>query len=315
MIRYIPFSDKVSEDAPSVICLGNFDGVHKGHAALISKALDIKSRSSLMGQKIRIGALCFETLTSDYFNKNGTHHLMTLEKKLETFQSMGLDCAYVCDFQKIKDLSPNAFIEDILLKKCSCVGAICGFDFKFGKNASGDAQLLVDHFKNVLGNDSLCCIVPPVTVGNKVVSSSSIREAITSGSIEEATVMLGRPFSITHTVVHGKHLGTKLGFPTINHVFNNSEIIPSFGIYATKTVINGECFVSVTNVGTRPTVSSSGLITCETHIIGESKSFYGQDAEVFFYTKLRDEKHFSSTEELSKAISADVEAATNYFTK
>jgi riboflavin kinase/FMN adenylyltransferase len=193
---------------------------------------------------------------------------------------------------------------------------VCGFNFRFGKKAAGNAELLVDYFngRSTIGEASH--VVPPVMLGDRVISSSCIRELISGGDLYTANKMLGRPFSITHTVVHGKHLGTELGFPTINHVFAEDEVVPAFGIYATKTAVNGESFISVTNVGIRPTVSDSDTVTCETHIIGledKNKDFYGKEAEISFYSRLRDEKRFDSPAMLSEAIAADVEAVKDYF--
>ena len=315
MIKSIPFSEEGAESIPSIICLGNFDGVHLGHAALFRRGCEIKKTMSDLGQKVKLCALCFDSLSSDHLSQAKVYHIMTLEKKLSTFRDMGIDCAYVCNFSLIKDFSPIEFIEHILVNKCSCIGVICGFNFRFGKKAAGDAQFLVDYFEKKADSHSTCCIVPPLTISGKIVSSSYIRELISSGYIEKANSMLGHPFSISHTVVHGKHLGTHLGFPTINHIPNDNELTPAFGIYATKAIIDNEQFISVTNVGTRPTVSKSNIVTCETHIIGihGEKDLYGKNAEICFFSKIRNEKKFSSPTELTNAIAADVENTKKYF--
>ena len=284
-----------------------------GHAALFSDGEKIRRQMSSAGQKARLGALCFDTLSSSHFCISGVSQLMTLERKLDTFKSMGLDFAYVCDFSQIRDMSPTEFIEEILIKKCNCIGVVCGFNFRFGKNAAGNADFLVSYFNKISSFKNSCSIVPPVSINGTVVSSSHIRDLLSRGDIEGANDMLGRNYSITHPVVHGKNLGSRLGFPTINHIFSDAEVIPSLGIYATRTTINHCSFISVTNVGTRPTVSSSGTVTCETHLIGvdSRENFYGEIAEVFFYKKIRDEKRFSSQAELSNAIAADIETTKN----
>ena len=150
-------------------------------------------------------------------------------------------------------------------------------------------------------------------INYQTVSTSLIKEKIEIGAIEEANEILGRPFSIAHTVVHGKSLGKKLGFPTLNHIFEDNRIIPSFGVYATITEIDGKEYVSVTNVGLRPTVSSSETVTCETHIIDCNEDLYGKNVKVSFMKKLRDEKQFPSMDELSKAIASDVENTKMFF--
>lgn len=311
LIKLFPLDPDADSSLPSIICLGNFDGVHVGHSALIKKAIEIKAELTHWGQKMRVGALCFDSLPSEHLGGAPTPCLMSLDQKLEAFRQMGLECAYVCKFSSIKSLSPEDFIKNVLRKECLCVGAVCGFNFRFGKGASGDAELLVSHFES-----ENCAIVPPVTLHNTVVSSSHIRGLIRLGQMEKANEMLGHRFTISHPVVHGKHLGTSLGFPTLNHIFSDRELIPHHGIYATETLINGVCYKSVTNIGVRPTVSTSSTVTCETHIIGidnEDHDFYGEKADVIFHSKLRDEIKFESHEQLSKAIAADVEATKKYF--
>lgn len=311
IIEYISFNPELDPcKSPCTICLGNFDGVHIGHAALVSKTIEMKKELSATGQDVRSAALCFSTLPVNYFGKNKIKNLISLEDKLEVFRSLGLDGVYVCDFGAICSYSPYDFINKILFSECSAIGAVCGFNYNFGAKAAGNSDTLKEHF---LSKGFCFEMVPAVTKFGEVVSSTLIREYIAGGDFEAANEMLGRPFSISHTVVHGKNLGTKLGFPTINHIFDESsnQIIPAFAIYATKTIVDGETFLSVTNVGTRPTVSSSGVITCETHII-DSKgvpNLYGKNVRVKFYKKLRDEVKFSSKEELSAAISKDIENA------
>ena len=233
---------------------------------------------------------------------------MTLDEKLDTFNKMGLDGAYVCDFGKVFDLSPESFINNVLVGECNCVGAVCGFNYRFGKGASGTPEMLKSHFDNFK-------MVEPVMLNWQTVSSSLIKENVEKGRVEDAGTMLGRPFSISHTVVHGKNLGTKLGFPTLNHIFEKSELVPAFGIYATLTEICGDEYISVTNIGTRPTVSDSDTVTCETYIINypEGADLYGKKVKISFFQKIRDEKRFSSLEELSSAIAADVENTKMFF--
>lgn len=316
-IKYVPLNPSVIPSLPSIICLGNFDGVHLGHKALIDKAIEIKSKLFQNNINIRIGALCFNALPSDVLGGD-VEHLMTLEQKLNAFSEYGLDFAYVCDFLKIKDLSPNEFIEKILWEACGSIGVICGFNFKFGKNAAGSPALLKSRFVERFGNSTCFTEIPPIEYKSVVISSSYIRNLVKSGQIDCANAMLGRPFSISHNVVHGKHLGTSLGFPTVNHRFGHREIIPDLGVYATKTKVDGRLYYSVTNIGKRPTVSKSEAITCETYIINineDQKDLYERNVNILFYKKLREEKRFDSFESLSYAIQTDVSNTINYFNK
>ena len=304
VLSYIPFT-KRGEDTSvtAVICLGKFDGVHIGHARLLEET---KTMSGKLGA--RACALCFSPTPAEYFSKFPVSHILTLEEKIDIFKKSGLDGVYVCNFEKIYDYSPHKFIEDILVSSCNCVGAVCGFNYRFGYKASGTPEDLGAHFENFKK-------VPEISVKGQTVSASLIKEKIENGDVSGANEMLGRPYSISHTVVHGKNLGAKLGFPTVNHVFGEYDLIPGFGIYATISEIDGKEYVSVTNVGIRPTVSESGTVTCETHIINCESDFdlYGKQVEIRFIKKLRDEKRFSSVDELSSAIAADVENTKKFF--
>ena len=314
IIEYVCFNYSTNDrNAPCVLCLGNFDGVHIGHATLVSETLKMKAELSKSKGNVRSAALCFSMLPANYFGNSNIKNLMTLEDKLDTFKALGLDGVYVCDFPTICSYSPEKFIEDVLFAECNAIGAVCGFNYSFGAKAAGNALTLKKHMD---AKGYSFKMVEQVSKFNKTVSSTAIREYIEQGDFRSANEMLGRPFSISHKVVHGKNLGSKLGFPTINHIFerNDVQIIPAFGIYATKTLIDGITYMSVTNIGIRPTVSNSGIVTCETHLIDGcgGLDLYGRSARVQFFTKLRDEMKFSTKEELSAAISKDVEAARSF---
>lgn len=317
IIEYVHFNYSISDTySPCVLCLGNFDGVHIGHAELISETIKMKNELSANTPSVRAVALCFSMLPANYFGNDKIKNLMTLEDKLDTFRSLGLDGVYVCDFGTVCSYSPERFIKEVLFDECKAIGAVCGFNYSFGAKAAGNAKTLEEHMHN---NGYCFKMVDQVSRFDKTVSSTNIREYIDNGDFESANSMLGRPFSISHKVVHGKNLGEKLGFPTINHIVEASDrqIIPSFGIYATKTLIDGNLHTSVTNVGIRPTVSSSGLITIETHLIGDGDfgDLYGKTVKVQFFKKLRDEMKFTSKEELSRAIANDVQSARDYFVR
>ena len=302
VLRYVPFTSVgENEELPSVVCLGKFDGVHIGHTKLLEETEKMSKHLSA-----RSCVLCFFPSPADYFAKKTVRHVLTLEEKLDVFRKSGIDGAYICDFEKIYDYSPERFIDEVLIKCCSCIGAVCGFNYRFGYKASGKPEDLEGRFENFEK-------VPAVTVNGQTVSTSLIKEKIEAGALEEANEMLGRPFSIAHTVVHGKSLGRKLGFPTLNHIFEEDRIVPRFGVYATTTEIDEKEYVSVTNVGVRPTVSSSQIVTCETHILNSNEDLYGKHIKVNFIKQLRGEKKFSSMDELSRAIAADVENTKIFF--
>lgn len=294
-------------DRPAVLCLGNFDGVHKGHEELLRATKELSGKLSEKYPEIIGGAWCFLQPPADFLFSDPPPHLTTNDEKMRRFADAGLDVVIFGDFEECRDLSPERFVSEILIEKCHAVKVVCGFNFKFGKNASGTPSDLT----GFECGDAL--VVPEIKVDGKTVSSTNIRAAIATGDFETANKMLGYAFSLEMKVVRGKNLGEKLGFPTINQIFGENSPLPACGVYATKIKIDGELFPSVTNVGNNPTIGSGEPLHCETHIIGLDREFPAEKAEIFFFKKIRGEKKFSSLEELKKSVFADIETAKKYF--
>ena len=299
--------------AHAVVCLGNFDGVHRAHKVLLRETIAMtRELSEKAGYHISPGAFCFIRPTLDY-KKDPTGfvpvqvrgHLTTLRDKLLLFARMGLEFACLCNFPDIRDLSPEEFLS-LLRNDCNCVGAACGFNYFFGKGASGNIFTLREAF----GWDHVF-VQPEMTLDGMTVSSSRIRACLERGDTETAARLLGRPYSLDTNVVHGKRLGRTLGFPTANQYFPAERAIPSRGVYAVLCHTPYGTFPGVSNVGIRPTTDSHGRVNCETHIIGMKGDLYGQRIHVEFLSKLRDEQKFNGVEELMEAIrrdAADAEA-------
>lgn len=292
--------------APLVLCLGTFDGVHLGHCALIEETLKQKALLSEQYPDILGGAWCFSQPPADFLFQKSTPLITPLDAKLELFADAGLDVAVVGDFSALRSFSARDFVETVLSEKCRCVKSICGFNFTFGKGALGTpADLSALECGNI--------VLPSVKIGGETVSSSAIRRFIQNGEIEKGAEMLGRSYSFTLPVVHGKTLGRKLGAPTLNQTIPEGLLIPSFGVYATRATVGGQAYFALTNIGTNPTVSDDKSIKCETHILGFSGDIYGEKVKIEFLTKLRGEMKFSGKEELAAAIAADIRAAKQYF--
>ena len=291
----------------SVVCLGNFDGVHIGHAALIQETLAKKEQLSKDHAEIAACACFFRTLTSDYLRDTPTPRLTTFDEKLSLFATSGLDYAFVIDFEEVGGLSPDIFVEQILKASFHCVFAVCGFNFRFGKQASGDA----DRLKSLM--DNAASIVHPVIVGGKTVSSSLLRQLIADGDVHLVPALLGRPYSLNVDVLHGKALGRTLGIPTINQCFPQKLAVPKRGIYITKTQIGDVEYPSVTNVGIRPSVEDGDFLNCETHILDFDGDLYGKRLRVQFIHRLRDEMKFENVNALTAQIQADIKAAKAYY--
>ena len=293
--------------AEAVVCLGNFDGVHRAHRVLVRETVAMaREISDQEGTHVSPGAFFFIRPTLDY-KKNPTGftpvqvrgHLTTLRDKLLLFAQMGLEFACVCNFPDIRDLSPEDFIS-LLRNDCNCVGVTCGFNYFFGKGAAGN----ISHLREQFGWNRVF-VQPEMTLDGMTVSSSRIRTCLEQGDTETAEQLLGRPYSLDTNVVHGKRLGRTLGFPTANQYFPAERAIPSRGVYAVLCHTPYGTFPGVSNVGIRPTTDSHGRVNCETHIIGMKGDLYGRRIRVEFLSKLRNEQKFNGVEELVEAIRKD----------
>ena len=295
----------------TIVGLGNFDGVHLAHRVLLQETVRMtRDLSSAEGGLVSPGAFCFIRPTLDY-KRNPTGftpvqvrgHLTTLRDKLLLFAQAGLSFACLCNFPDVRDLPPEEFIT-LLRRDCHCVGVACGFNYFFGKGASGNTSHLLDAF----GQERVF-IQPEMTLDGMTVSSSRIRACLEQGDTETAERLLGRPYSLDTNVVHGKRLGRTLGFPTANQYFPAERAIPARGVYAVFCHTPYGSFPGVSNVGIRPTVETYGRVNCETHIIGMKGDLYGKRIRVEFLSKLRNEQKFNGVEELVAAIRRDAESA------
>lgn len=278
-----------------VIALGNFDGVHVGHAELLKAAVD-------EADKLEADSAVW---TFERRKDINTPYLTDKDEKIKIFGSYGIDYVMFEEFDSVRTMKPEDFVRDILVSKLNCVKAVCGFNFRFGFMGTGDSNTLSSLIDTV--------IVPPVEIYGEPVSSTRIRSAIESGNMMLARKMLGRGYSIILKVIGGNRLGRTIGVPTINQIFPNGKAIPKNGVYITRTVIENKVYRSITNIGTRPTVSgSSEHIICETHIINFDGDLYGKNICVEFCDYRRNERKFDSLDELKNVIALDIKAAWEY---
>lgn len=282
------------------MALGSFDGVHLGHMRVISSAVGAARER---GCKSAVWCVTSEAKRSSF----GSFITSEGEKK-RIFASLFADYAIFEDFETVKDLSPAEFV-NTYLKKLGCVCVSTGFNFRFGKGASGDSSALCE-LCQWAGID--CVVSPPVKKGETVVSSTTVRALIESGDAEGAAQLLGRNFFITAKVAHGRTLGKKLGFPTINQYFDEGKIIPKHGVYFALAEIGGVKYPSVSNVGSRPTVGGH-VCRAETHILDFEGDLYGKEITVEFVKFRREEVRFNSEDELTEAVRRDAEAAGAFF--
>lgn len=284
-----------------LMALGTFDGLHKGHReVLLSDTTEYDAKF----------AMVFSEHPQMVLNGEAPGELITESKRDELFMEWGYKPALV-SFGAISSLSPEEFIDEILVKGYGVTALCCGFNYRFGKGASGDVTLL----------RSLCSergikltVCPQMDFENIPISSTRIRQCLREGDIPSANAMLGRKFSYNFEVVHGDKRGRTLGSPTINQFFSPNFTVPQYGVYASVTVVEGKQYSSVTNIGIRPTIGSSEKRS-ETNIIGYDGDLYGKNIEVALVKKIRGEKQFSSLDELSRQIASDRETALEIISK
>lgn len=282
--------------------IGNFDGVHAGHRKLLSLAAEKG------GEITKSAVFTFSVPTSRL--KNGIALLNSPEERYVVFRELGIDLLILAEFEEIASLSPERFAEEILFSRCHVRRVLCGFNFRYGKSAAGNAQTLKRTFSELGGSVE---IVPPYRIDGNTVSSSEIREALSVGNVKRAWRMLTKPYSVTAEVIHGKKLGRTLGFPTANQRFPADRLVPKFGVYAVRVRVDGNIFFGVANVGVRPTVEHTAAANCEVYILDFAGDLYGKTVTTEFCEFLRPERHFSDVDALAGAVRNDIFCAKQYF--
>lgn len=276
------------------LVLGNFDGVHVGHAQLFNFAI--------LNKKGKVGVLTFDKPIK---NKEGC--LTSLNDKIEIFEKMGLDYAFILKVDDtLKRYSYLRFI-DTVLKGLDPVKIFVGPDFRFGYMAKGDIYSLKERFNEVYVINFV------KDHNNEKISSTSIRELIKEGKIYEANRWLGRSYRMSGIVEKGKGKGRTIGFPTANLKLIDNYIIPKEGVYITTTIIENKRYHSLTNIGKNPTISDKNRLTIETYIFDFKDELYDKPIKLEFFKYLRGEVKFSSIEDLHHQLEKDMDDATYYF--
>lgn len=291
---------------PIVATIGNFDGVHLGHQAILASVIEAAKARSAPSLLITFDPHPLAVVAPSRRPKL----LQTRRQKLECLEASGLDGMLVVPFDReLAALTGEEFFGGFLAERIRFAAVHVGRNFRFGHARSGDVRLL-ETVGAALGFSVVA--VPPVEVNGETVSSSAVRTAIEEGDVALAAAMLGRPFTLTGEVIRGQGRGRTMEFPTANLAVEN-ETIPRRGVYVTETMAFAMRFPSITNVGIRPTFGGTEL-SVESHLIDADEDLYGERIDVRFLARLRDERKFSGPAELADQIARDQAAANSYFT-
>lgn len=296
------------EEKKRVIALGFFDGIHIGHSALMERALKISRQTGMTPSVITFDAHPMSMVTG--------HSVLLINSPEDRagliHRIFGIDDVIFVHFDKdTMRMSWGAFLNQ-LVHDFNAGYLVAGHDFRFGYRGEGTAQRLQEKCAELgLG----CDIISPVKHNGIISSSTYIRKLLLDGKIEQANEFLGHPHVLSGVVKYGHRLGRRLGAPTINLSFSQGVLVPAYGVYATRVILDDKReFSGVTNVGVRPTVDDLGrVITAETYILGFEGNLYGRTVRIEFYKHMRPERHFENIQLLKEQIASDAEAVKAYF--
>ena len=292
----------------SVVTLGKFDGLHRGHDKLISRTIELGKK----GYETVVFTFDISPLVK--LGTKITRTLITNEERKLLLEKKGIDCLIECPFvPEVIQMEPEDFIREILVVQLRAAYVVVGPDFRFGFNRRGTTELLTEmgskygYHVEILEKE-----MEDECENQRAISSTWIRETLREGKIEKVNHLLGYPYFVKANVVKGRQLGRTWGLPTINQVPENGKLLPPFGVYATKTYIDGKEYFGISNVGVKPTVAVP-FAGVETYLFDCNENLYEKEAWVEFYHFVRPECKFDSVEELREQIQRDVVAGRRYF--
>lgn len=281
------------------VAIGKFDGIHIGHRKLLAEMIEAKK------QGMEAIIFTFNPSPEELFKKITLPVLDTTEEKREKFEKMGVD--YLIEFPltfETAAISPQKFMQDILHNKLHAGLVVSGADLSFGDKGKGNAAMLATFAKE---HNFVYRMIDKVCVNGKEVSSTRIREAVENGFMEEVTSMLGEPYGISGTIVHGNHLGHSLDMPTVNVIPEKNKLLPPRGVYATISETQGNAYYGVTNIGYKPTVSNQKVLGVETYLYDFNGDLYGESIQTKLLHFMRPEQHFTNIDALKEQLTRDRE--------
>lgn len=305
-MKYIRNTLEFHIEEASVITLGKFDGLHRGHELLME---NLYAKSSEKGLKSVV--FTFDVPPKQRTEGIEGYVLTTNEEKHDIFEAAGVDYLIECPFtQELMCMSPEEFIRwitEALRVKCIVVGT----DFHFGHNRAGDYKVLQE-FSHIY--DYELVVVNKMQSEGRDISSTYVREEIQQGNIQKANQLLGYEYFVKSMVVHGNQIGRTIGIPTINMILPKEKLLPPLGVYVTRVMIDENWYMGVTNVGRKPTIAGEHPIGVETYIIDFCQNLYDKVLTVQFLDYIRPEMKFPSLDQLKEQMNSDIARARHYFT-
>lgn len=307
-----PHSISKNDFPPLVLALGYFDGVHKGHQRVIRAAVEEAKE-----QDVSSAVMTFDPHPSVVLGHKHKHiHYITpLEDKKEIIKELGVDYLFIVRFtSEFANLTPQDFVDQYIIG-LNVRHVVAGYDYSYGRMGKGTMETLPFHSRDMFGSTTVSKLTDAHL--DLKVSSSLIRENLKEGDVSRVKNLLGRPFKMKGTVIHGDKRGRKIGFPTANIELSDDYLTPKVGVYAVRMKIHDKWFDGVCNIGYKPTFKNPDdySLTIEVHLFDFHTSIYGEEVFIEWYDRIRDEQKFSGIEELISQIQKDKDQAIDYFTK
>lgn len=294
---YNSIEDFAKTGDKSHVALGFFDGVHHGHRAVIHDCVANNG-------DCRSVVLTFRESPARMLGNSDIRLITDNGKKAEMIEQLGAHALIFADFDGIKDLSAEEFVCRVLKEQLHAQKVSCGYNYRFGKNGAGDVETLRALCHK---NGIAVSVLGSVSIDGRAVSSSAIRALLRDGEIAQANRLLGYAYTIGGQIDSGNHIGTKMGYPTVNISVAEELIVPRYGVYASRVTVGGKIYRGATNIGVHPTVGENDAPICETFLLDFDGDIYGEDAVCEPIRFIRPEKIFNSLEELTAQVGRDIE--------
>lgn len=299
-MEYIKGTKEFQIEQPTAVTLGKFDGLHRGHRKLLEHVFAWRERG------LKTAVFTFATPPVELTRGKPQTMITTNRERMENLKSAGID--YLVEFpfdEATAATEPETFVREVLVGKMRARAIVTGTDFHFGCHRKGDVALLTALAPRYGFTQ---CTVEKAYDGGRVISSTYVREMLAEGNIRKANELLGYEYSISGRVVHGNHLGTALGFPTVNIIPPAGKHLPRFGVYVSRVEISGKSYGGITNIGRKPTIRGEYPAGVETYIYGVNEDLYGREIRVRLLDFQRPERKFETVEQLKAQVQADKEA-------